>query len=289
MAPQRPRLASLGDTPKKPPRGEKRLASSTPEDRTTKTGKGGTPSPSYAEAAKSQPSEKEGDWQLADNKTKKKREKRKKEREKKEKAVKKTGLSGGAPGRGEQKKAPKRRSTARSSDAIRISAKDGQSYADLLKNMKAQVNPTDAGLEVLSVRRTRKEEILFVLEKGGDIPAFKNALDQAVGARADVRALVTTKVVEIRDIDETTTHEEVAAALSKALGREELGAPCRLYSRFGGVRAAVMKQAEADAKSLLQLGRIRLGWVNFNKGTSPTTRIPGPVYTTVVSIISKHF
>ena len=128
--------------------------------------------------------------------------------------------------------------------------------------MKAQVKPTDAGLEVLSVRRTRKEEILLVLKKGGDISAFKKALDKAVGTRADVRTLVMTKVVEIRDIDETTTREEVAAALRKALGREELGVPCRLYSRFGGVRAAVVQLAEADAKSLLQLGRIRPGWVN---------------------------
>ena len=184
------------------------------------------------------------------------------ERENKVKTVKKTGPSGDNPGRGEHKKAPKRRPTARSSDAIRISAKDGQSYADILKDMKAQVNPTEAGLEVLSVRRTRKEEILLVLKKGGDIRAFKKALDQAVGARADVRTLVTTKVVEIRDVDETTTREEVAAALSKALGREELVAPCRLYSRFDGVRAAVVQLAEADAKSLLQLGRIRLGWVN---------------------------
>ena len=129
--------------------------------------------------------------------------------------------------------------------------------------MKVQVNPTEAGLEVLSVRRTRKEEILLVLKKGGgDIPAFKKALDQAVGARADVRTLVTTKVVEIRDFDETTTRKEVTAALSKALGRGELGTPCRLYSRFGGVKASVVQLAKADAESLLRLGKIRLGWMN---------------------------
>ena len=65
-----------------------------------------------------------------------------------------------------------------------VSAKDGQSYADILKEMKARVNSQDSGLEVLSVRRTRKEEVLLVLKKGGDIPAFQKALDRAVGARA---------------------------------------------------------------------------------------------------------
>ena len=47
-----------------------------------------------------------------------------------------------------------------------LSAKGGQSYADILKEMKARVNPQDSGLEVLSVRRTRKKKVLLVLKKG---------------------------------------------------------------------------------------------------------------------------
>ena len=67
------------------------------------------------------------------------------------------------------KSTPKRSSPARSGDAIKVSAKDGQSYADILKEMKAKVDPRKAGLEVLSIRRTRKEEVLLVLKKGGDV------------------------------------------------------------------------------------------------------------------------
>ena len=50
---------------------------------------------------------------------------------------------------------------ARSSDAIRVSTKDGQSYAEILKALKARANPSDTGLEVLSIRKTRKDEILL--------------------------------------------------------------------------------------------------------------------------------
>ena len=35
----------------------------------------------------------------------------------------------------------RRSPAARSGDAIRVSAKDGESYADILKAMKANVNP----------------------------------------------------------------------------------------------------------------------------------------------------
>ena len=64
-------------------------------------------------------------------------------------------------------------------DAIRVSMKDGASYAEILKAMKAKVNPQNSGAKVLSIRRTRKEEILLVLKKGGDVSAFEEALDQA--------------------------------------------------------------------------------------------------------------
>ena len=106
------------------------------------------------------------------------------------------------------KKTPKRSSPARSGDAIKVSAKDGQSYADILKEMKAKVDPHKAGLEVLSIRRTRKEEVLLVLKWGGDVSAFRKELDLAVGERAQISALVSTRSLEIRDLDETVGKEE---------------------------------------------------------------------------------
>ena len=97
----------------------------------------------------------------------------------------------------------KRSTPARPGDAIKVSAKDGQSYADILREMKAKVDPRKAGLEVLFIRRTRKEEVLLVLKKGGEVSAFRKELDQAVGERAEISALVASRSLEIRDLDET--------------------------------------------------------------------------------------
>ena len=55
---------------------------------------------------------------------------------------------------------PRNSPIARSGDTIRVSAKNGESYAEILKAMKAKVNPQNSGAEVLSIQRTRKEEIL---------------------------------------------------------------------------------------------------------------------------------
>ena len=98
-------------------------------------------------------------------------------------------------------------------------------------------------------------------KKGGDVSAFRKELDLAVGERAEISALVSTRSLEIRDLDEIVEKEEVVSALCLALGRPAFEGSCRLFTRFGGVKTAVIRLAEADAACLLQLGKLRFGWV----------------------------
>ena len=114
---------------------------------------------------------------------------------------------------------------------------DGESYADILKTMKAKVNPQNTGAEVL---------------------AFQKALDQGVRQRAGVKSLVSKRSLEVRDLDETIAREEVVAALCITLGKPDLGDQCRLHKRFSGVHTAVVCLTEADTRSLLGLGKLRV-------------------------------
>ena len=50
-------------------------------------------------------------------------------------------------------------STAKPSDAVRMSAKNSESYAEMLNAVKAKVDPQNAGAEILSIRRTRREVV----------------------------------------------------------------------------------------------------------------------------------
>ena len=141
----------------------------------------------------------------------------------------------------EKVKMPRRSPAAISGDAIRVSAKDGEPYAEILKAMKAKVDLQCSGAEVLSIHRTRREEILLVLKRMGDVSAFEKAFDQAVGLRTDVKSFVSKRSLEVRGLDETVTREEIVAALCIALGKPDLGDQCRVYKRFGGVQAAVVR------------------------------------------------
>ena len=156
-----------------------------------------------------------------------------------------------------KKKVSRRSPAARSGDAIRVSAKDGESYAEILKAIKAKVNPQNSGAVVSSIRRTRKEEILLVLKKGGDVSAFEKALDQAVGQRAEVKSLVSKRSVEVRDLDKTITREEVVAALCIALGKPDLGDQCcTSASAVYRLRRSVQPRRTLEACS----GSVSCGW-----------------------------
>ena len=72
----------------------------------------------------------------------------------------------------------KRSTPARSGDAIKVSAKDDQFYTVILRELKAKVDPRRVELEVLSIRKTRKEEVLLILKKGGDGRNFGPGLDE---------------------------------------------------------------------------------------------------------------
>ena len=122
----------------------------------------------------------------------------------------------------------RRSPTARSGVAISVSAKDGESYAEILKVMKARVNPQSSGAEVLSIRRTGREEILLARKRSGDVSAFKKGLDRVVGEKADVTSLVSKRTIDVRELNEIVTRKEVVAKLSIALGKPDLGDQCRL-------------------------------------------------------------
>ena len=74
--------------------------------------------------------------------------------------------------------------------------------------------------------------------------------------------MVSNRSLEVRDIDENVTREEVVATLCIALGKPDLGKQCRLYKHFGSVQTPVVHLLEADSRSLLGLGRLKVGWVN---------------------------
>lgn len=146
-------------------------------------------------------------------------------------------------------------------DAIVIGAKDGQSYADILRKVKADPNLTKLGEAVTRIRRTQKGELLLQFKDSGDNTAtFQSTILEKIGELAEVRTLTHRTMVEIRDVDEITSERDVSEALKAQLAITIPDDAIRLRKAYGGTQIATIKLPGEEASKMIKAGKIRIGW-----------------------------
>lgn len=140
---------------------------------------------------------------------------------------------------------------------------EGKTYADLLKTVKNSLNPTDLGVEVNNIFKTRKGELLLTVSNGAEkAQLLKRNLRQKL-PEANTSFLLKKKVLHIKDMDEVTTTEEISDAISKATGSKPEALEIRaLRPSYGNKQNVTVITSEATANLLLQRGRILIGWTS---------------------------
>ena len=91
------------------------------------------------------------------------------------------------------------------------------SYVDVLKELKTKASPDDVGSKVGKILKTRDVNLLIELRKSSKLGEVSGAIRQAVGNQMLVRSMVPTVTIELRDLEETTTEEEIREAFIAAL------------------------------------------------------------------------
>ncbi|XP_070144868.1 uncharacterized protein [Drosophila kikkawai] len=148
-------------------------------------------------------------------------------------------------------------------DAILIKCSEG-SYADMLKLVKTE--PSLQGLKdnVQGLRRTANGGLLLRMQKPQDpsTQQLQAALRTAISDKAEVAVMQETVQVEIRDLDEMTSGEEVTMALFAGEDSDiASNAAPRMRKAFGGTQTATVNLRPDHARRLLDKGKIRIGWV----------------------------
>ena len=169
--------------------------------------------------------------------------------------------------KGEQRKADRRQGRSRSRrrpEALIIKVSENLSYSDALKTLRTKINPDDTGTEIRSVRKTAKGDVLIELEGQAEIKKeFRAAVVGAFGNPLAVANLVPRTSVEIRDLDDLTTEDEVRKVLADKLqlDREEITVfLTNPNSRLQ--RMAIVEMPEKGVDLLMESARIRMGFVN---------------------------
>jgi hypothetical protein len=110
--------------------------------------------------------------------------------------------------------------------AVLVKVPEGRSYADTLRQVRGtELDFEGLGTHVTSIRKTLKGDLLVELTKGSKATAATSIIRDKL-AETMVGSVVTrlrhTAEVEITDLDEVTTREEVLAAILKTLNADDL-------------------------------------------------------------------
>ncbi|CAB0030684.1 unnamed protein product [Trichogramma brassicae] len=121
------------------------------------------------------------------------------------------------------------------------------------------------GSSVNNIRRSAAGALVLQLKKGVEkAHALSEELGKVLGKAATASALLDTFTIEIKDLDECATKEEVTTARYALLGvlvskRDPVKS---LRTAYAGTRVAVVALPDDLAATALKLGHVRIGWMN---------------------------
>lgn len=159
-------------------------------------------------------------------------------------------------------KSGKRQFRGPRAEAVMIKPAAGSTYADVVHRMRAGVDPAETKTVIRTIRRTREGHVLVEVGSSENRAAFNEAVRRAAGqAAAAVTDRVPKMTLEIRDMDTYETEQTVKDALT-AIGVEDAAVRLTRENSRGLRLATVTVNETRAAMKLLELGRIKVGWVN---------------------------
>ncbi|XP_050324487.1 uncharacterized protein DDB_G0283697-like [Bactrocera neohumeralis] len=102
-------------------------------------------------------------------------------------------------------------------DAIVIARSGDMSYRDILMKVRKEENLQKLGENVTGIRKIAKGEMLLELKETQmeSTSELRGEISKLLGDQAQIKALTHEVIVEIRDLDEITTKEDISEAIRK--------------------------------------------------------------------------
>lgn len=113
----------------------------------------------------------------------------------------------------------------------------------------------------MRMRQTGKNELLIEINGGTDsADSVRAEVERSLGSDAKVRKLEESSPVEIRDLDEETSKDEILDAVNTYTGGN-VARVVNMRKAFGGAQTALVVLPSVEAKRLCEEGRLRVGLV----------------------------
>lgn len=138
---------------------------------------------------------------------------------------------------------------------------DDVSYADLVKQLRANVNPAKIGVDIRRVSKLPSGKLQLTVREttAGGRDALVSEIKEKANAQVEIR---TNKVqVMITDLDSETTCKEISNALVELLGVDEDQMKIsEIRTGRNGGRWASATLEKRLAATLIERGRLQVGW-----------------------------
>lgn len=157
---------------------------------------------------------------------------------------------------------PNRQSRKTQEGSLLIKAGNA-TFADVLKNLRSNIDTNAAGVDIRSVRNTEEGVRIQLREKRrGAQTKLAQFISDELKLSTEVRAPPLSATISIIGMDLVTTEEEIAGAVRKALNPQgdaniRVG-PIR--DQAGGYRTVLVQMSRNDADKILRANSFRIGW-----------------------------
>lgn len=136
-----------------------------------------------------------------------------------------------------------------------------EQFPELLRTVRSKVDPAVTGTAITRMRQTQQGNLLIEINGGTDTATtVKQEIERSLGPGTAVRTTDDLVPVEVRDLDEVTTREEVLEA-TLALGDTNGARVVSIRRAYGGAQIAVVLLPKIAARKICDAGRIRVGLV----------------------------
>ena len=117
---------------------------------------------------------------------------------------------------------------------------------------------------VTRIKRTKAGELLLEMDKLTVVNLeLQTLVSPTLAGSAIVQTLPYKETVDIKDLDETTTAEEVAQVITSVIGPRIVNtANIRLRASYSGTQAANVLMPIAATIKLMKTRKLRIEWVN---------------------------
>ncbi|KAK9747457.1 hypothetical protein QE152_g5245 [Popillia japonica] len=145
---------------------------------------------------------------------------------------------------------------------------ENETTAEQRRSVKSTINPSEIGVEIAELKRTRKGDLLLTVRNGLDkAQIMKRELNEKM-PEINTTMLKKTKVIHLKDMDETTEENEIKEAISKAL---QVNQDCfevkALRSAYGNTRNATVIIDEKNAEDCFEVKALRSAYGNTRNAT----------------------